>query len=360
MEEEPMTRYRNLVFKGGGVRGIAYLGALKYLYERGFMAKIERVAGTSAGAITALGVALYPSDFAQFKTMADSLDYRRVPAENDERTHTLENKRLVALTERYRDLAIFKNFQCSMRLLQEKGWYSSAYLYQWLRSVIAERFTVTKEAYTFADFNNPNIHKDGQAFPLLYITGTDITNRTPRLFSLETTPDMEVALAVRISMSIPLFFEAVQYQYPGTDEEQCYVDGGLMWNYPIDMFDDEKYAKRLSTGVNEETLGLFLYSSKKKTRYKPVKSMIDYMEALFESISLVQEQLVIRTEKNYSRTIFIDDCGIEATDFDIERGDARYNSLFESGYAAASKFFESQTPWSKFFTALKDRFEWKE
>jgi len=42
------------------------------------------------------------------------------------------------------------------------------------------------------------------------ITGTDISNRTVRVFSLESTPDMEVALAVRISMSIPLFFTAAK------------------------------------------------------------------------------------------------------------------------------------------------------
>jgi len=355
-----MVRYRNLVFKGGGVRGIAYLGALKYLYEHRIMRAIERVAGTSAGAITALGVALFPSDFSGFKHMADSLDYRKVPSEDDERTHKLANKRLLALTESYRELAIFKNLQCSIRLLQEKGWYSSDYFYRWLRSIIAERFTVAKDAYSFADFNNPAIHKDDQAFPLLYITGTDITNRTPRLFSLETTPDMEVALAVRISMSIPLFFEAIQYQFPGTDEEQFYVDGGLMWNYPVNMFDDRKYTKKLSNGANEETLGLFLYSSKEKTNYKPVKSMIDYMGALFESVSVVQEQLVVRSEKNYSRTIFIDDCGIESTDFDIEPGDARYTSLFDSGYSGTTEFFESKTDWKKFFISLKERFGWKE
>lgn len=355
-----MTRYRNLVFKGGGVRGIAYIGALKYLYEHNLMRTIERVAGTSAGAITALGVALFPSDFDNFKLMTESLDYRKVPAEDDERTHKLANTKLLALAERYRDLALFKNLQCSMRLLQEKGWYSSDYFYQWLRKTIAERFSIAKEAYTFSDFNNSEIHKDRQPFLQLYITGTDITNRTPRLFSFETTPDMEVALAVRISMSIPLFFETIEYQYPDTDEAQTYVDGGLMWNYPVNMFDDKKYAKKLVDDANEETLGLFLYSATKKRDYKPVKSILDYMDALFESISLVQEQLAIRTEKNYSRTIFIDDCGIMATDFDIEKGDARYTSLFDSGYSATSGFFEAKRDWSKFFSALKERLGWKE
>jgi hypothetical protein len=43
-----------------------------------------------------------------------------------------------ALPELYRDLALFKNLQCSMRLLQEKGWYIKRLSHQWLlRSVIA-------------------------------------------------------------------------------------------------------------------------------------------------------------------------------------------------------------------------------
>ncbi len=171
---------------------------------------------------------------------------------------------------------------------------------------------------------------------------------------------MEVALAVRISMSIPIFFESILFQYPGTSEAQFYADGGVMWNYPISIFDDPKYGRRLSNGLNDETLGFFPYASPEATNYKEVKGVIDYMGALFESISLVQEQLVIRTEKNYSRTVFIGDCGIEATDFDIELGDTRYNSLFDSGYSAASKFFESRTPWSKFFSTLKEKLGWKE
>ena len=45
---------RNLVFEGGGVKGIAYGGALKMLKKYGFLSHIEKVAGTSAGAITAV------------------------------------------------------------------------------------------------------------------------------------------------------------------------------------------------------------------------------------------------------------------------------------------------------------------
>tara|TARA_Y100000815_G_scaffold226384_1_gene214278 strand:+ start:231 stop:413 length:183 start_codon:yes stop_codon:yes gene_type:complete len=49
----PQTGYpfRNLVFEGGGVKGIAYSGALAVLEERGILPQIRRVGGASAGAI---------------------------------------------------------------------------------------------------------------------------------------------------------------------------------------------------------------------------------------------------------------------------------------------------------------------
>lgn len=45
--------FKNLVFKGGGVKGIAYVGALKALENAGILPEITGFAGTSAGAITA-------------------------------------------------------------------------------------------------------------------------------------------------------------------------------------------------------------------------------------------------------------------------------------------------------------------
>ena len=50
--------FRNLVFEGGGVKGIAYVGAMKVLKEEGILPNIKRVGGTSAGAINATLFAL--------------------------------------------------------------------------------------------------------------------------------------------------------------------------------------------------------------------------------------------------------------------------------------------------------------
>ena len=48
--------FKNLVFEGGGVKGIAYVGALEVLDREGILNDIERVAGTSAGAMVAVMV----------------------------------------------------------------------------------------------------------------------------------------------------------------------------------------------------------------------------------------------------------------------------------------------------------------
>jgi len=52
------TQFRNLVFEGGGVKGIAYVGTMQVLAQRGALTDIRRVGGTSAGAINALILAL--------------------------------------------------------------------------------------------------------------------------------------------------------------------------------------------------------------------------------------------------------------------------------------------------------------
>ncbi len=47
--------FRKLVFEGGGVKGIAYVGAMEILEENQILQNIHRVGGTSAGAINQCG-----------------------------------------------------------------------------------------------------------------------------------------------------------------------------------------------------------------------------------------------------------------------------------------------------------------
>ncbi|XP_019626164.1 PREDICTED: uncharacterized protein LOC109471315 [Branchiostoma belcheri] len=57
-------KFENLVFEGGGAKGIAYIGVCKVLEDAGILPQITRFAGTSAGAITAalLAIGLTPQE----------------------------------------------------------------------------------------------------------------------------------------------------------------------------------------------------------------------------------------------------------------------------------------------------------
>ena len=50
--------FKNLVFEGGGVLGVAYLGVIEVLADKNILEKITRVGGTSAGSIVALLIGL--------------------------------------------------------------------------------------------------------------------------------------------------------------------------------------------------------------------------------------------------------------------------------------------------------------
>lgn len=67
------------VFEGGGVRGIAHVGAICALNERGY--SFERVAGTSAGAIIA---ALLAAGYSctELKDIISTLDYYQFTKKN--------------------------------------------------------------------------------------------------------------------------------------------------------------------------------------------------------------------------------------------------------------------------------------
>ncbi len=317
--------YRNLVFKGGGVRGIAYMGALEKLDELGILDGIERVAGTSSGAIASTLLSLRLS-VADTLDIFNTLDLSRVPQKAME--GGVKGKILtLANTGSYK------------RLFESYGWYSSEYFYQWISQVIA-RYCDGNARATFADFSQAG-YRD------LYIVASNISRHRPEIFSLETTPQAAVADAVRLSMSIPLYFEALRFDGSQFGAGDFYVDGGLYNNYPLDVFDDESYVsepRKFSEGVNWESLGLFLAPDKDK--YTDVaefpKNLWEFVALtgrnFYDSHQIAGLQNNILDEK---RTITISDCGVSSVDFEIKPGSEIYSQLYDSGRQAVAAYFDA-------------------
>jgi NTE family protein len=203
--------YRNLVFEGGGVRGIAYAGAILELEQQHAMEHIEKVGGTSVGALAALLV---------------SLGYNAKEIE----TITSSTK-----LQKFNDGGFFFVGGLS-RMNRKYGWYKGNVIMRWFEKIISEK--TGNPEITFREMHE-------QKFRDLYVTGTSLNHQKLIIFSYENYPDMKVKDALRISVSIPLYFEAVFIDAKGkrisqknaTGNYDIMVDGGITGNFPIFMFD---------------------------------------------------------------------------------------------------------------------------
>ncbi len=320
--------FKNLILKGGGIRGIAYLGALELLFERGIPQQIERVAGSSAGAITALVLALN-KDYKETVDIANSLDFKKVAG-----VPSFFATRDVNDEEYFEEEAVprgllnmFKNMGTTVSevkfLFSSLGMHTSDYIYEWFGDQVAK--VTGKRDSSFKEFVDAG-GKD------LYITVTNISNKTSHICSAATTPELEVAEAVRTSMSIPIFFESIAFE--NVYFKGYFGDGGVMNNYPINLFD-----KGLLP--NPKTLGFFLYSTPKAQSFPEVYGLKQLASDMVYSLLEAQDWQVGRQGEDVARSIQISTCGISATDFDIEVGSEKYNLLFEAGKTGADNFFRA-------------------
>ena len=151
--------------------------------------------------------------------------------------------------------------------------------------------------------------------------------------------DLDVAEAVRMSMSIPFFFEPVRIRNPQTGREHLIADGGVLSNFPVWLFD--------SDGEPEwPTFGLLLVEPDPRTplgeripppeaRHWGVGGAVDYAKSLIHTMLEAHDRLYVE-KAQYARTIPVKTLGVGTTEFDLSR--ERADALYESGRQAAEEF----------------------
>lgn len=323
--------FENLALKGGGIRGIAYAGVAQELEERGVLSQIERVSGASAGAITAMMLSFRMSMDETMGVM-DTLDFSSIPQARmkgrDERSVNFLRKEFNVITD---------NLVCTQRLIEEYGWYTSEYFYNWLQEVVAGRCGGNERA-TFADFRR-------YGFRDLYVTASNASQRRSEMFSAATTPDVAVADAVRMSMSIPLYFRALRFDGSQFGEGDYYVDGGLYDNFPIRYFDDQRFSKKnrwYKSRINWATLGCYLYTPKDCAQTSSeFNNVVDFASVMLAEMALkTRDEMFSRETLDLMRTVMVSDCCIDHTDFNIPPHSERYDQLIESGRTAAKAYLD--------------------
>ena len=309
----------DLVLEGGGVLGIGHVGAVSVLEKAGY--SFPRVAGTSAGSIVgALVAAGMPAP--RITEIMTTLDYRR-----------------------FTDRSLLDWVPIGgplLSLLVDDGVFEGDFLREWLGNLLVDECGVE----TFADLavDDPASSLPPERRFRLVVTATDVTRGEllylpwdyAGTYGLEPGRQLVVD-AVRASMSIPFFFEPVTVK--GSDgTSSTLVDGGVLSNFPIDIFDrtDGRPPRWPTFGVK-----LLPRLPMEAAKLLPIAGLLKHGPVALAA-NLAMTAIVGRDQAHLAkpwvkvRTIQVDTAGVNRVEFGLSRDQA--TALFQNGRAAATAF----------------------
>jgi len=266
-----------LVLSGGGIRGVAHIGVLQALKDINYLDKIEEFAGTSVGALI-LGIFLLgysPKELWDFIINFDFKNIKSISIANIMYQYGLDSGKSIEY--------IIK------RLIQAKGFNDEI--------TLSQLFNITKKKLT--------------------ITTVCLNTQQVCYISYENHPDLPLYLAIRMSISIPLYYTPVVYK------NMYYVDGACIDNYPINIYKD-----RL-----DDVIGVYLVESKKTT--EKIGNLEKY---LFLVMQCLTEGVTYNATKGYEKyTIRVNMDPIISFNFNIAND--KKKKMFDRGYQSVIDFF---------------------
>ncbi|MBI1886008.1 MAG: patatin-like phospholipase family protein [Chloroflexi bacterium] len=349
-------RYKaDAVFEGGGVKGIALVGALSEMEKRW---RWENVAGASAGAVVAAFTAVGMTA-ADIRAVLDRIDLRHL------RDEGWEDKldRVVAMLNPLR-LPLFGRVSSLLdhpiSLLTEFGIFEGKRFEEMVREHLPP------DVRTFGDLlHDPAAPTTGGASRYRYrlrVVASDITANRMLVLPQDIAaygydPDgLEIAAALRMSVSIPVFFEPYRLLNRRSGRTHLIVDGGLLSNYPVWLFD-------APPGVEPEwpTFGFDLHDPADRgdgeapwpEDVREIDNVFDFARAVWETLAAALERRHV-PERHWARTVAIDSLGLKATDFDLSEDEKE--RLWHSGVAAARAFMVEWGDPEEGFEVWKSRY----
>lgn len=209
---ESTKKIENVIIGGGGVAGFCSIGALYEIFSeddktKPKLSEVKNFIGTSVGSI----ISTMLSCTSDQDYLLGQIQEYNIPG--------LVDNSVGFIADLYR---LFTKF----------GYNKGDYAYSIVQKFIKEN--TGQDMLTFS--KHYEITKKN-----LVLTSVNVNTGQIVYFNRLTHPDMEVALAVRMSMSIPVFYVPIKYTNTDTDymeilgEEGLYVDGGLIDNFPVEF-----------------------------------------------------------------------------------------------------------------------------
>jgi len=280
--------YNCLIFEGGGVRGIAYIGAIQRLDELNVLKHVKKFGGSSAGSqVAALLAAGYSSGELKEVLLTTPLDE-------------------------------FKDGSCGccrdvFRFFTRYGYYKGDFMREYFDTLMERK--LGKKHATFRDLFDRTGHH-------LRITGTCVTTRSLDVFDHIASPNMPVSTAMHISSCIPLFFKPVIY------DNKTYVDGGCLRNLPTNLFDCD--------GEIDQCL-VFDVTSDSKGVEGPVKGFRNFCFGLMNTVHSAANKVEVRQDK--FEIVAINTGDVSAFDFELTKEEE--SELIKEGYETTSEKLEN-------------------
>lgn len=327
------------VFEGGGVLGLAFLGAARCCHEFGI--RWQALAGTSAGALAAtllaadLPIEQLEHIFGQF----DILDFL-----------SQKTSRLIFNGDPGDDLDHPVQLLTNLALIRELGQYSTAPFAQWLDETL--RWAGVP---TFGDIwdGNPRAPKDRQ----LKIVISDLTRGEMAVLpdDLEPPPEKDpsyrlklttrqrafkVSEAVRLSISIPFFFEPGRLERPSGIS--TIVDGGILSNFPLWIYDLDKPDQQ---PPDWPTFGFRLVDRSTESP-RAIDSVTGLLTAMLKTMMVAADRRYL-SQRHLGRVIDIDltELKLSATSFNLNN--KQKDALYVQGFNAVKRFFTRDWNWAQ-------------
>ncbi len=364
----------DLVFEGGGAKGMVFVGALRELERRGHT--FGRFLGTSAGAIMATFAAagltttemldaLKEKDkdgvpvFQQF--LGRPRPFTKADIDSSITRQALQAIDLPGVSDKieaYVDRIVLylmtrDEFAHIFSFVERGGWFSADAFVDWATAKL-DQPTPTGQPRdlsrkTFAEFHRATGRE-------LSLVAADITDSRMLVLNHRTAPGVPVVWGMRMSMSLPLIWQEVVWQPEWGDylgrplAGHRIVDGGLLSNFPIELFlsSDPHVTAIMGHRTSQGVLGLLIDESlpvnQNEERAAPAPDGLASLppatriKGLVDTATQAHDKMVIDAFEQF--VCRLPARGYQTTEFDMS--DAKRDALVAAGQRALEEYFRLQ------------------